>query len=399
MEQSSPQVYATERLKAGLSPDAIKQNLLAVGWSEEEANTAIVGGLIALGVPVPPNGARTGHGRLSSTVEVVLNFFSFIALGVVAFALVTLYYQIINYYFPDPLIIRYGGSDVSSEAIHYAIAALIITFPIYVLAVRLWFKRFRDDEEKTESRLTKWLTYLVLLASAVTIVGDLITAVFFFLQGEITPRFFLKALTVLVIAGVIFGFYFLERKKIQYHKDISRSVFQYFGWAVSALVVIAIVLGFMVAGSPSTARKSGFDAQRANDLREIASCITNFGMNQKRLPETLSELSQSGQYAYCSARLTDPETGAPYEYQVISSGIMRGGVKEGQIELCAMFALDTTKTAATRSEMYGYSYPNDKWTQHGVGRSCDTETVTLERYLDQPIPVNEVSPTRLPTKI
>ena len=85
LKQSSPQVYATERLKAGLSPDAIKQNLLAVGWSEEEANTAIVGGLIALGVPVPPNGARTGHGRLSSTVEVVLNFFSFIALGVAKF--------------------------------------------------------------------------------------------------------------------------------------------------------------------------------------------------------------------------------------------------------------------------------------------------------------------------
>jgi len=399
MEQSSLNNYSGERLKSGASPEAVKQNLVAVGWSEEEAGVAVVAGLIASGVPTPEKGARKGQGKLSSTVEVVLNFFSFITLCIVASSLGVLYYQVINNYFPDPLIVRYGGIDAQMGAIHYAIAALIITFPIYAFSVRLWFKRFRDDEEKTESRLTKWLTYLVLLASAVTIVGDLITAVFFFLQGEITPRFFLKALTVLVIAGVIFGFYFLERKKIQYHKDISRSVFQYFGWAVSALVVIAIVLGFMVAGSPSTARKSGFDAQRANDLREIASCITNFGMNQKRLPETLSELSQSGQYAYCSARLTDPETGAPYEYQVISSGIMRGGVKEGQIELCAMFALDTTKTAATRSEMYGYSYPNDKWTQHGVGRSCDTETVTLERYLDQPIPVNEVSPTRLPTKI
>src|SRR3972149_1490504 len=169
MEQSSPQVYATERLKTGVTPEVVKQNLILVGWSEEEAGAAVVSGLVAAGVPVPERGARSGRGKLSSTVEVVINFFSFITLGVVATALGTLYYQIINNYFPDPLIIRYGGADMSPEAVHYAIAALIITFPIYVFSVRLWFKRFREDEEKVETRLTKWFTYLVLLVSAVIV--------------------------------------------------------------------------------------------------------------------------------------------------------------------------------------------------------------------------------------
>ena len=66
----------------------------------------------------------------------------------------------------------------------------------------------------------------MLLVSAVTIVGDLVTAVFYFLQGEVTGRFFLKSLTIFVVAGIIFGFYFLERKKIQYRKNVPRKTFR-----------------------------------------------------------------------------------------------------------------------------------------------------------------------------
>lgn len=402
MEQSKLNNYAAERLKAGITPEALKQNLISVGWSEEEAEAAVVAGLVASGVPTPEKGARSGRGTLSSTVEVVLNFFSFITLCIVATALGVLYYQVINHYFPDPLIIGYGGVDVSTEAIHYAIAALLITFPIYVSAIRLWFKRFREDEEKVETRLTKWLTYLVLLVTAVTIVGDLIVAVFYFLQGEVTARFFLKALTILVIAGTTFGFYFLERKKIQYRKDIPRRTFQSIGWAVFGLVLLAIILGFAVGGSPNTARKEGLDTQRANDLRQLASCVASFGANQERLPENLSELSASGQYSYCSRRTTDPETGIPYEYRITSPGIVIGGVREGAFELCANFTTDSQDAVRGRD---AYSYPEDKWMQHGVGRNCDTEKANLEKYLDQPAPaptietVPEPIPTAPPRKI
>lgn len=380
--------FAEERLKAGTSPDALKQNLLAVGWPEEEAGRAVVAGLIASGVPAPETGARTGAGKLSSTVEVVINFFSFIALCIIATALGVLYYQVINHHFPDPLILSYGGNDVSSEAIHYSIAALLITFPIYVAAMHLWFKRFREDEEKVETKLTKWLTYLVLLVAAVTILGDLIVAVFYFLQGEISARFLLKALVILVIAGTIFDFYFLERKKIQYRKDVPRSIFLGIGWTIGGVTLLGIVLGFLVGGSPSTARMQGLDLQRANDLREIANCVANFGGTQNRLPATLDELSMSGQYAYCSGRTTDPETGVPYEYRVISAGTLNSGVLEGEFELCADFSLDSSEQVARKER---FSAMEDKWFTHGAGRACDTEKVNLEDYAGKiapPMPVD-----------
>ena len=292
MDKTILLAYTAERLKQGASLESIKQNLLSVGWTEEEAGEAVVAGLVASGVPVPPTGARKGSGRLSSTVEVVLNFFSFILLIMSATALGILYYQIINNYFSDPLALVHGsGSGVTTSAIHYAIAVLMIGFPIYVLSLKLWFKRFGQDEEKVESKLTKWLTYLVLLATAITMIGDLVTALFYLLQGEITARFFLKALTIFVIAGVIFGFYYLERKRVQYHKDVPDQTFKLFGWVVTGLVVIAVILGFVVGGSPKTERSRGFDSQRANDLSQLANCVSNYASNQKALPDSLNDLT------------------------------------------------------------------------------------------------------------
>lgn len=371
MEQTKLTGYVAERLKSGVSPDLVRQHLLLVGWSEEEAGAALVSGLVQSGVPTPENRTHSGRGTLSSTVEVVLNFFSFILLGTVATALGILYYQIIGKYFPDPLTQGYGSLDYSSGAIHYALATLIIAFPLYVVTVRLWFRRFRENEEKVESKLTKWLTYLVLLVTAVTIVGDLIAAVFYFLQGELSARFVLKALTILVIAGIIFGFYVLERKKIQYKNDIPRRVFEYIGAAIATLVIFGIVLGFVAGGSPATERMRGLDRQRADDLRSLANCVSVYGANHKRLPTSMADVSASSMY-YCSGQQNDPETGEPYEYRILTSDRQKGLVHEGAFELCAVFSL-SSEVADTKSS------PVDKWATHIVGRECDGETVVLDR--------------------
>ncbi|KKU78988.1 MAG: hypothetical protein UY04_C0020G0004 [Parcubacteria group bacterium GW2011_GWA2_47_7] len=383
MEQTKLTSFVAERLKAGASPDAIKQHLLLVGWSEEEAGTALVSGLVASGVPTPENRAHSGRGTLSSTVEVVLNFFSFILLGTVATALGILYYNIIGRYFPDPLVLGYGALDYSSSAIHYAIATLIIAFPIYVMTVRLWFRRFRENEEKVESKLTKWLTYLVLLVTAVTIVGDLIASVFYFLQGELSVRFILKALTILVIAGLIFGFYVLERKKIQYKNAIPRRTFEYIGGVISILVVLGIIIGFFAGGSPAVERMRGLDTQRVDNLRSLASCISSFGYERKRLPESIGELSSTSQF-YCSGGLSDPETGAQYEYKIITPDTQTGTVHEAVFELCADFATASDATTASKTS---YAYPVDKWATHAAGRECDSETVVLDRGDTVPSPV------------
>jgi membrane protein YqaA with SNARE-associated domain len=373
MDTGSLSEYVVGRVKAGVVKAEIKEELLAVGWSEEEADAAYRDGVIALGIPVPNEGNRPTLSKKSSTADVVVNLFSFILLGIVATALGVLWFNVIGKFFPDPLpMMGYYAESAATSAIHYSIAALLIGFPLYYAAMRIWFRKFREDEGRTESKLSKWLTYLVLLAASVTIVGDLITVVFTFLQGEITVRFFLKALTILAIAGIIFGFYFLERKKIQYRKDIPGTVFRNFGIAVAAFVALGIAFGFFAGGSPETARKMSFDMQRTNDLSSLSSCIENYATDLGMLPGSLAELKKSSMYSYCADSMQDPETKKEYGYRIVAPSRMQGAARVGEFELCATFALPSSDRSGQVAPFGG-----DIWSEHGAGLECDTATVQL----------------------
>src|SRR6266566_75951 len=61
--------------------------------------------------------------------------------------------------------------------------------------------------ERLESGVRKWLTYLSLLGTAGAMICDLICFLDYFLTGELTVRFVLKAATVMLIAGAVFAYY------------------------------------------------------------------------------------------------------------------------------------------------------------------------------------------------
>lgn len=379
--------YVATRVSAGISKETIKEELLSVGWSEEAAGSAYRDGLVTLGIPVPDEGTGGLSTKKSSAADIVVNAFSFILLGIVVTAIGALFFAIIEKQFPDALDamnMAYGNAS-NTSAIHYALAAIIVAFPLYVLSVRIWFRRFRDDEGRVESRLSKWLTYLVLLIAAVTIVGDLITLIFTLLQGEVTARFFLKAITILSLAGAVFGFYYLERRKIQYGKAISRAVFQRFGWTVAAIVGAGIVLGFFVGDSPEVARGRSFDAQRSDNLSALASCVQNYASDFGQLPVSFDELTHSSAYAYCASFMRDPETKQLYGYHIVIPSKSQGPALVGTFELCATFALASDPNQAGGTGVY-----DDKtiWYAHGIGNVCIPATAQLVVR----VPVDGVSP-------
>ncbi|MDP2838256.1 MAG: DUF5671 domain-containing protein [Candidatus Moranbacteria bacterium] len=382
--------YVVSRIRTGIAKAEIKEELVAVGWTEEEIEAAYRSAMVAFGAPVPSAGNRPTLAHKAATVDVVINFFSFILLGIVASALGTLFFQIINISFPDVLDVAGSFSlGQATSSIHYAIAALFIGFPLYFFAMRLWFRKFREDEGRTESALSKWLTYLVLLVAAVTIVGDLITVVFTMLQGEVTVRFFLKALTILTIAGAIFGFYYLERRKVQYHADITRSTFQNFGRGVMTLIVTGIVLGFFVGGSPTTERNRALDQARVGHLGGLASCIKQYAQSFGALPVTLGDLRQSSQYNYCASYMRDPETGESYEYRIVTPSRVAGAGQVGEFELCATFASPSAGVTAASEPMYGAT---SLWDEHDAGYNCDTVTAQLLAPSAPNVPEKPVAP-------
>jgi hypothetical protein len=390
MSSASLVGYITKSIGAGASEGQIKNNLIAVGWSNEQIVEAYEQALINNGVP-SPNSAKiaspvsnsttvgsTSKTKKSSAGETAINLLSFILLAIVAVATGTIFYQVINKFFPDALTVHASSyaNYFSTSSIHYATAVLVVAFPVYYLVMYYWFKGFRKNLDKIETGLSKFLTYLVLLITAVTILGDLIAAVYTFLQGEVSVRFFLKTLVIIIIAGLIFGFYYLERKKVQYKKDIKRDFFKVFGLTATAFVVSGIVFGFFATGSPALERQRGFDNQRENDLGAIASCIERYANEYKRLPSTIDELEKGSGYIYCDVK-KDPVSGEDYEYNLVETSKQTTLSLEKQFELCAVFNLDSAESIDS-SRRY-YSGNDAKWKKHSAGRSCAKATVVIRK--------------------
>src|SRR3989344_7189970 len=111
-----------------------------------------------------------------------------------AVSFITLLFQYVDVLFPDQLNSYYY--DPYSAGIRWAIAALIVIFPLYIWLQRTINNDLEREPEET-SGLRKWLTYFTLFIAGITIVVDLICLITLFLGGQITTRFVLKALVVL----------------------------------------------------------------------------------------------------------------------------------------------------------------------------------------------------------
>src|SRR5262245_45219456 len=114
-------------------------------------------------------------------------------------------FQFINYWFPDAVSRSYVY-DLRS-AITWQMASAAVAFPIYLWVMRMILREAVSHPERLESGVRKWLTYLALLGTAGTMICDLIWFLDYFLTGELSMRFVLKAATILLISGAVFAYY------------------------------------------------------------------------------------------------------------------------------------------------------------------------------------------------
>ena len=193
--------FVKESLEKNQSRAAIQEALLSAGWQEQEIAKAL-NSFAEVNFPIPvPKKKPYLVAR-----EAFLYLVSFITLYIVALSFGALIFFFIDIWFPDPL--RFGGGVPRT-----AIASLIVAFPIFLVITRALHKGADKDPERKESRIKKWLTYLTLVIAAGVLIGDLITVLSSLLGGELSMRFFLKASTVFLVAGSIFGYYLSDLQK------------------------------------------------------------------------------------------------------------------------------------------------------------------------------------------
>ncbi len=147
----------------------------------------------------------------TSPKDVFLHLFSIIALYISVGSFIALIFQYITVFFPDALD-PYGAQAVQGT-IRWAIATLVIVFPAYMVSMWLVHRGYAQNPATRALRTRKWLIYFTLFAAAVIIGGDLVTLIYNLLNGDLTARFALKAATVFLVSGSVFGYYMEEIKK------------------------------------------------------------------------------------------------------------------------------------------------------------------------------------------
>lgn len=303
--------------------------------------------------------------------EVFLHLLAMATLYMGVVNILQILWQAINKWLPDAASQgMYGGYvSYSSDLVRFAIASLLIVYPVYLISTIFLRTIYTTSEGARESKLRRWLTYVTLLIASLVLIGDLITVLHAFLQGELTLRFFLKALSVVGVIGGVWAYYFLDIRGIEGSK--SRPVNKPLAYIVSLKVLVVIVLGFFVTGSPWHERLVRLDGIRVNNLSNIQMEITDFYRSKATVPGLLADLPQGMSYAH-----VDPESGKTYEYRKISNE---------SFELCADFVTDSTTVLPGQViEAYPIEGLKNNSFSHATGHVCFTRVIDPD-YFKPPI--------------
>src|ERR1035437_6992036 len=250
------------------------------------------------------------------------------------------------------------------------VATLIIFFPIFILLMWLLEKSYIAEPEKKHLSVRRWLTYITLFIAGLTLAGDLVTVLYYFIDGqELTTGFLLKVLAVLVVILGVFIYYISDIREKLTPKSRKTWV------ALSVVFILAcITWGFLILGSPHTQQLMKYDQQKVSDLQNISNEVQNYYQLKNSLPNTLADLSAPNYYVVQN----DGQTGKLYEYN-----------KTGNLtyEVCAEFN-KTSNEKSSYPTIQIQMYPNNGGTwAHPIGRYCFPQTITPSNYPPKAIPV------------
>lgn len=284
--------------------------------------------------------------------------------GVVAF--IALIFDYINYTFPDT-VLKNNFVDPYQSGVSYEMATLIVLTPVLLILMRLIRRGIATDSSRSEVWVRRWGLFLTVFLAGATIVVDLIVLLTAFLNGEdMTIRFLLKVLVVLLVASAGFMHFVADlwgywQQKPQYARSVN--------WATALLVALTIGAGFLIIGTPASQRAYRIDQQRINDLSSLQSYIVyNYYQRKQQLPVALNELTNPIE-GFTVPK--DPKTGEDYGYRTTNAP----GASPS-FELCATFDTQSPGTDESYAEPMGRHLGMSESWQHGVGQTC------FERIID-----------------
>lgn len=186
----------------GVADGFIATLLQRNGWSERRifrAFSEYYGGV--LGTPIP---SRSQYGE--NARDAFYYLINFITLGFWTVALGQIWYVLIARWVPDAAAYDYRQINLRDQ-ISWQAATVIVAFPIFAFVHYLIRKQLALRPDMYESAVRKWLTYIALVFAALVVLTDGVWFTNALLRGEITVRFILDSIVLLVLGGGVFAYY------------------------------------------------------------------------------------------------------------------------------------------------------------------------------------------------
>ena len=302
------------------------------------------------------------NNRIISPKDFFLYISATLFLFLSAISFLQFLFAVINISFPE--INEYVQGNYGM--LRFSLSLLIVSFPLFIYFTRKVNKYLNKEESERDNLIRKWLIYLTLFITTVTSVVTLVVLLNFFLDGDLSARFGLKVLSVLVVVGIVFWFY---KKDLagSWWTDPAKS--KKVGYVVSLIMLISVIGGFFIIGSPAEQRKIRNDEIRVNDLRSVQYNVLEYWQKTETLLVNLEDLNDPLSY-YIEEK--DPVTGELYEYKVID---------ELTFELCAEFETEINEQNNYLDRpIYEKDLIGDENWRHSVGRDCFERRINPEMY-------------------
>lgn len=329
----------------------------------------------------------------------ILDVFMYLGIGISLVVSVTNLLQVIFAAINRKFIDTLASSvyiDMTYSDVRFAIASLVVMFPIYIGLSWYISKDIQRYLFKQDLMVRKALIYCTLFITVLSLIGTLVSVVYTFLGGELSIRFGLKAASVFGVALALFGYYVYSLRR---NYAVKSSIPAVVTIVASLFVITSVVWSISIIGTPKEMRAKKIDSTRLSDLSRIQQEVYNRLQMTDKLPVDLSELNNAFQgYTVPS----DPETGAGYEYRVVSQPTFKTNyetkkkemIAEGVFEMCATFGtlrefndrgqILTGKGGVMMSEysVANYYYDGDQspYWNHGAERTCFKRVISSDMY-------------------
>lgn len=273
----------------------------------------------------------------TSPRDFFLHLLGAVTLYMSAVAIMTILFQYVDHFFPD-VISNYGYRSIPFDngSARAAISTLIVAFPIFAWITSFLNKQYKKTPALKELWVRRWLSYFTIFIASIILIVTLIRVIDTFLAGELTMRFFLRMGSVFAVALCVFYYYISDIRD-----TLSEAIRKAYVWGTPILLVIMIVGGVLIAGSPSEQRLQNIDEERVRDLQEITNHINAYYEQKMSLPMSLDDVEGFRRTTEVPFGVTfvptDPVTEESYAYDAIDEETYR---------LCATFATDSFETMA-----------------------------------------------------